>query len=340
MMILAVLAFLMPLPLFAHEVYVLDEHTVSRAMTAEWTNPFSAYYGNEFQFYLWGFICLVAFSTILAASTFRWFQARLAPFFHAIKPFALPLVRITVSLSLISFGLYGSLFGPELPFDSLFGGATTLFKALFVIAGCCICIGLATRSIALLGIAIYAYAWSVFGWYMLTYTDHLGALVLLVILGSGSYSIGHRYNMLRLPHRFRIFLHRFSPYAFPLLRILFGFGVMFAAIYAKFLHSDLALQVVLQYNLTEYFPFEPLFIVLGALIIEFLAGLMIFLGIEIRWTGLFLIFWLTLSLLYFQEAVWPHIVLFGLGLALFCHGYDHYSIEGRFLRKADTEPVF
>ena len=82
-----------------------------------------------------------------------------------------------------------------------------------------------------------------------------------------------------------------------------------------------------------------MFIVLGALIIEFLAGLMLVLGVAIRWTGLFLLFWLTLSLLYFQEAVWPHIILFGLGIAIFCHGYDSFSLEGLWLKKRGREPL-
>jgi hypothetical protein len=66
---------------------------------------------------------------------------------------------------------------------------------------------------------------------------------------------------------------------------------------------------------------------------------MLILGIEIRWTAIFVLFWLTLSLLYFGEAAWPHLVLFGLGIALFLHGYDRYSLEGQFLKKAHTEPV-
>jgi uncharacterized membrane protein YphA (DoxX/SURF4 family) len=121
--------------------------------------------------------------------------------------------------------------------------------------------------------------------------------------------------------------------------MLFGFGVMFAAAYAKYFHSELAVQTVIQHHLTDFFPFDPLFIVLGALIIEFLAGLMLFLGIAIRWTGLFLIFWLTLSQLYFRELWWVHVVLFGIGFAIFCHGYDRFSLEGRLLKKKGHEPV-
>ena len=93
------------------------------------------------------------------------------------------------------------------------------------------------------------------------------------------------------------------------------------------------------YNLTQYFPFDPLFIVLGAGIIEFLAGVFIIVGFEIRHTVLFLLFWLTLSLLFFQESVWPHLVLVGVLVALFMRGYDRYTVEGRFWGTGGREPV-
>lgn len=336
---LAPLASLAPGIVSAHEVYVLDAATVARALSAESVNPFTAYRGNEYEFYFWALVSLIVLSTILCVSVFRVFENALIPLFHCLKPLALPFVRLTVGISLISFGLYDALFGPELSFTAIFGTFSGAARALFVISGISILLGIAARSIALALIALYAYLFLVFGFYPLTYTDHLGSFLLLLILGSGAYSLGERYNFLHLPRTLRSFLHRFSHLAFPLMRMCFGFGVMFAAIYAKFVHSELALQVVLQYDLTRYFPFEPMFVVLGAFIIEFLAGLMMLLGIAVRWTGLFLIFWLTLSLLYFQEAVWPHVVLFGLGFALFAHGYDRYSLEGLFLKRRGGEPI-
>lgn len=323
----------------AHEVYVLDQETISRALAAESPNPFNAYAGNEYEFFFWALVSLIVLSTIVFASVFRVYEARLHPLLAYLKRFALPLVRMTVGASLISFGAYRSLFGPELPFTQLFGTAGSAVGIVCVAAGTLIVAGIGTRLIALCMLGVYAFAVYTFGWYAFTYSDHLGSFLVLLILGSGPWSLGVTYNIARMPFRLRLLLHRLSPYAFPLMRMLFGFGIMFAALYAKFIHSELALQVVMQYDLTRYFPFDPLFIVLGACIIEFLAGLMMFAGVAVRWTGLFLIFWLTLSLLYFQEAVWPHIILFGLGLAIFCHGYDRWSLEGYLLRHKGREPV-
>lgn len=332
-------AFCAPLVAAAHEVYVLDPSTVERAMEASFLNPFTAFFGNEHRFFFWGFLSFVVLSTILFASIFRLLEKRLDPVFFFLKRLAHPLVRLTVAASLISFGLYGALFGPELPLQRLFGGASELAQAALIALAAFILLGVFVRTAALLLLGLYAYAYIVFGWYVFTYTDHLGAYLLLLIFGSGRFALGRRFNMARAPQRIHSLFHRLSPYAFPLMRMLFGFGIMFASVYAKFFHSALAYQVVVEYNLTAYFPFDPLFVVLGALIIEFLAGVMMFVGVEIRWTGLFLIFWLTLSLLYFREAVWPHIVLFGLGLAIFFHGYDRYSLEGLFLKRHGREPV-
>jgi hypothetical protein len=323
----------------AHEVYVLDPATVEYAMRSGSTNPFTAFFGNEYEFFFWGAVTFVVFSTIFAASLFRLFERRLDPFFFRIKRFAHPVVRLTVGLSMLSFGLAGALFGPELPFDTLFGTLAPLMGWLFIAGGALVIAGLYVRTVAGIMVGIFAYAMSVFGWYVFTYTDHLGALMLLLVLGSGPYALGKHFNFACLSERSRSFFHRFSPLAFPATRILFGFSVMFAAVYAKFIHSELALQVVLQYNLTDYFPFEPMFVVLGAFIIEFIAGAMILAGLEIRWTALFLTFWLTLSLLYFQEAVWPHVILFGLAFAFFCHGYDRLSVGGMLMKRPGREPV-
>ncbi len=330
---------LCPFVASAHEVYVLDEHTIATALSTDSPNPFTAYIGNEYDFFLWGLISFIVMSTVLAASAFHFFERQAGPFFAYIKRFAHPIARTTVGLCLIGFGLSGALFGTELPFDALFGPLSAVAQILFFIAGAASIVGIYTRYIALVMIGIWAYAVSVFGSYILTYTDHLGAYILLFALGSGISSADYALKSGNLPSFLETLTRVIRPYSFPILRILFGFGIMFAAIYGKFVHSELGLQTVVQHNLTDYFPFEPLFIVLGALIIEFLAGLMILLGVAVRWTGVFLIFWLTLSQIYFGEIWWVHVVLFGIGLAIFCHGYDRYSLEGRFLKRHNLEPV-
>jgi hypothetical protein len=48
---------------------------------------------------------------------------------------------------------------------------------------------------------------------------------------------------------------------------------------------------------------------------------------------------LTLSILFFGEAVWPHIILFGVNVALFAHGYDQYKLGKLLQGERIGEPV-
>lgn len=329
---------LTPLTAFAHEMYVLPPSVIAASLAANSPNPFSAYFGNEYQFYFWAFVSFVVVSTIFFATIFRLFEQSTASFFRYIKRFALAFVRLGVGACLIFFSYNDALFGPEYPFGELVGYG--FFHELMVVItfalGVAVLAGLFTRYVALALIALWFYTAAVVGITVFDYTDFLGAFVLLYILGGGMWSLDHLLGIRSPKHAIQ---GRLQHLAFPIMRMALGFGAMFAAVYAKYIHAQLALEVVVRYDLTNYFPFDPIFVVLGALIIEFIAGAMLFFGIAIRWTGVFFIFWLTLSQLYFTEAVWPHLILFTLGLALFCHGYDRYSVEGWFFKNRKTEPV-
>jgi hypothetical protein len=328
-----------PLVTWAHEVYVLSPEVVKTAMAVPQPNPFMAYFGNEMQFFLYGAITFVVFTTVLAASAFRVFEKRLDPYLFALKQYALPIARVTVGLCFVAFAISGNLYGSELFLVDGYGSLAPLMQGVLLLLGVLTTVGLWTHIAGLGMLAVYLSALSVFGTYIFTYTDFLGVAALITILGAGRFSIDHFTGHEPL-HILTRTVQGLRPYAFAILRVCFGWGVLYASLYAKLVYSQLGLTVVTQYDLTRFFPFDPLFVVLGALIIEFIAGLMIFFGVALRWTLLFLAFWLTLSLLYFQELIWPHGILFGLAIALFLHGYDHYSLEGYFMKKKGKEPVF
>lgn len=326
-----------PLSTSAHEVYVLDKPTIASAMAAQSPNPFSAYFGNEFSFYFWGLVTFIVFSTALAATLFRVLEAQLTPIFNALKKFALPVARVATGLCFLAFAYSGNIYGSELFLSEGFGAYAPLIQLLIAMMGLLVTIGLWSKLAGLGMTLLYMCAYAAYGPYILTYTDFLGAALLVAILGGGKYSVDGALGI--GSPALLSFTKYLSPYAFAILRICFGWGVLYASVYAKFIHSQLALDVVTIYDLTRFFPFEPLFVVLGALIIEFLCGALVVFGVALRWTLLFLAGWLTLSLLYFQEMIWPHGILFGLAIALFLHGYDRYSLEGYVLKKRGIEPV-
>lgn len=329
----------LPALVSAHEVYVLDSATIARDVATVSPNPFEAFFTNQGRFFFWGFIVFVAVSTIFFMSIFRVFEEKTASVFSHLKRFAPLIERVTLGLSLIAFAYNSALFGPELPLAGIYGPAAPAVVLALYVTGFLILCGLFTRVSACAVACLALFSIPVHGWYMLTYTAYFVVTVVVGIMGGGAYSLDRlfkRKNNARFIEHLR---RRLEPYEMFVLRLGFGFSVIVAAFYAKFLHAALALDVIQQYRLTDYFRFEPLFIVLGALIIESLIGLFIVFGVEIRWTALFFLFWLTLSLFYFGENVWPHLALFGLNFMLFAHGYDRYSIEGRFFKKRRLEPV-
>src|SRR3989344_8709902 len=102
----------LPYVALGHEVYVLEDEVIAQALSATSPNPFGAYGGNERDFYLWAFISFIVLSTVLFASTFRFLEKRAQPLLTHLKRFALPLVRLTVGITLLVFGLRGVLYGP------------------------------------------------------------------------------------------------------------------------------------------------------------------------------------------------------------------------------------
>jgi uncharacterized membrane protein YphA (DoxX/SURF4 family) len=337
------LALVFPVVASAHEMYVLPKDAISYAMTMPPLQVFEIITANTGSFFFWGFIVVWAIFTVFTISISKPFEEHLAPRLTRLKPYAPLAARVTLGIAILAAGLTGALFGPELPLSSVLPeSAIPSANGLLVFAGALLIVGLFTRLISLALIGVYASMWLAHGTYMLTYTNYLGVMMLSLLVGSTHHALDcyicHLY-----PNFIQRIVHSLREHAFVILRIAFGISLIFASIYAKFFYAQLALETVIRYNLTNYFPFEPSFIVLGAFCIELLAGIFFILGLEVRFASLFLLFWLTLSLLYFQEAVWPHIILAGVAIAIFMHGYDKYTLQLHLMRRNGRrakEPVF
>ncbi len=315
----------------AHEVYILDAPTILRDVRTISPNPFEAYLTNQGRFFFWGFIAFVTVSTIFCMSLFGIFERWANPYLVRIKRYAPLVERVTLGLSLLVFAYVHALFGPELPLVGIYGVSAPIVTTLLYATGILVLLGLFTRAAALTFLLIALYSIAVHGVYMFMYTAYFVVAIVLFVVGGGVYSLDYLWREEK--GFIASFKKWFEPYEMLSLRIGFGVSIIAAAVYAKFLHTNLALDVIHIYHLTNYFQFDPLFVVLGAFIIECLIGIFIILGIEIRWTALFFLFWLMLSLLYFGEAAWPHLALFGFNIMLFFHGYDAYTLQGRFFKK-------
>lgn len=201
--------------------------------------------------------------------------------------------------------------GPELHLASMpFAG---IFRFVMFISSFMFLFGIGTELAALACLIAFTVGWFVFGWYLVTYLNYFGELVALLLFGSRTWSLDRVVQGT---------LNRFAglrTYETVIVRVCYGIALMYAAITIKFLHPILTVTVVEKYHLTQFhwlFPHDPLLVTLGAALAETAIGLFIMVGFETQLTVLVSLFYITLSLLFFREVVWPHLMLYGISLNL------------------------
>ncbi|HVW66745.1 MAG TPA: hypothetical protein VHA78_03345 [Candidatus Peribacteraceae bacterium] len=221
------------------------------------------------------------------------------------------IVRVAIAGSFFYSALTWAFLGPEISLHT-FPMAGLLRILLFVISGT-ILLGIFTEISAVIALIIFSIcAWQQ-NWYILTYLNYFGEIVALILFGSRKYSIDRLiFGPLRRFPTFREFES-------PIVRVCYGIALAYAAINIKFLHPELTVTVVNEYHLTQFhwlFPSDPLLVTFGAALSELVIGIFIILGFEVRLTVLISLFYITMSLLYFREVVWPHFLLYGISLNL------------------------
>jgi uncharacterized membrane protein YphA (DoxX/SURF4 family) len=324
-------------------VYVLEPEEVALALTLPPLSPVDVISENFSQFTFWAFIGIFMVTTVFLISISRKAENAFDPWLLKLKHYAPLVARVTVGASLVAAGHYGAIFGPELSLEATFGAIAPLVTLLLYTAGILMIAGMYVRIAALTALALFLVPTVQHGHYMFTYSNYLGEIAVLLIVGAHRVSMEHSIKEKKSGSLYQLrkqIYEWWSRHAFMILRIAFGISLIYASLYAKYIHAGLALAVVEKFNLTLYFPFAPDFLVLGASIVELLLGVFFLLGIEIRFTAIFLEIFLFLSLWFFGETVWPHIVLMGIPIAFFMYGYDKYSIEGYFFKDGDREPIF
>ncbi|MEK7500136.1 MAG: hypothetical protein AAB649_06035 [Patescibacteria group bacterium] len=318
----------------AHEVYVLDQDEIEHAFSVPTTNFIETIEAHFKQFLLSGLIGVVIVIAVLAISRMTLIEKFLDPFLHRIKHFAPLITQCTLGLALIASGYYNAAFGTELPLQDLFGASAGIVRFCFILFGGCILFGIYPRLAASAAFVMFLSFLFQYKTYMLNYGTYFGEALALMLFGSG-----YVLFKVKIPTFEKNIEHHLHKYKFFMLRVFFGFSLIYASVYAKYSHGGLALSTIEKYHLTNYFPFDPSFIVLGAFIIEVLVGIFFIIGFEVRFTSLVFLSFLTLSILFFGEAIWPHIILIGTSLAMFTHGYDRYTLGAKLSQRKDFEPV-
>jgi len=331
------LLFLAQYSVSAHEVYVLNSSEVGFALEAPAPDFISTINEHIGQFITWGLLTIIIILVIFFLSISRPFERFCDPWLDKLKKYAPHIAQITLGLALIASGYYHAIFGVELPLQATFGAFESLVSYGLIIIGIMLTIGLLPRIAAILATALFIGLIIHFKVYMLNYATYLGEALTIALFG-GAHTLFASNKMSHILTRvISPILHK---YKFLIMRILFGVSLVYASLYAKLIHGALALEVVSKYNLTHYFPFDPVFLVLGSMLIEVLLGICFMIGFEIRFASLFFLIFLTLSLVFFGEAVWPHIILIGTAIAMFTHGYDPYTFSVKLERHKELDPVF
>jgi len=311
--VIAVMAFFVPRTVvFAHEVYVLTKEQFAEGLKNQGLRALTALESPE---NLLIFIKISLAILLLLILNFFFQRSRIGKKLdrrlERLVRFGPLLVRLAIAFSFLFSALDGKFLGPELslgmmPFSSILRVA--LFVASFFLA-----FGIWTELAALLAFLVFTIGAYTFHWYLLTYLNYLGEILVLFLFGSRNWSLD--YYLFGPLKRFK----KLRNYETMILRVFYGVGIAYAAISVKFLHPILTVTVVKLYNLTRFhwlFPSDPLLVTLGAALVEFLIGVFLILGFEVRLTVFVSLVYLTLSLMYFREAMWPHLILYGISLNL------------------------
>ncbi len=312
-------------PTFAHEVYVLSPKQISQDQQAHSPNIWQALssFHNLRIFILGGLLTLAIFALAIFLKSTKPAQ-KLGKFIDKATVFAPDIIRVAFGVSLLLSAFHHALFGPELPLNNF--PAPRIAGAILYVLGIGLVLGIFSRWLAAASIVLYVVAFTVKGWYMLTYINYLGEALAVYLFPRQNFSLDKLIAKLR---HVKERSPRDEKYSMPVARLLFGFSIIYAAINVKFVTANLSLDVVNRYHLTHYFPFDPLFIVLGAGLVEILIGLLYMLGLLQRFNTVFFLIFLTASLMFFKEDVWPHYLLIALAVGIFLHKPDTWAIDNR-----------
>jgi len=307
----------------AHEVYVLTPGQTILDQQADSPNPFTALSdpANVKLFLLFAVLTLAILVFALFLKSIKPMQ-RLGKFIDKASVFAPDLIRVAFGASLVLSATNNSLFGPELPLYSF--PMPEVFKVLLLVAGIGLILGVLTSLFAALAGLFFVYGFLYEGIYMLTYVNYLGEALAVMLFPVQNFSVDRLILRLR---KLKPAKPKFAKYSMPTARLLFGFSLLWTALSVKLADSALSLDVVEQYNLTDYFQFDPLFIVLGAALVESLIAILYMLGLLQRFNTVFFLIFLTLSITFFKEDIWPHYLLIALGIGIFLHKPDDWALD-------------
>lgn len=319
----------LPLIALAHENYVLPTADITRGMNDWSINVFDALKtpGNLVIILYVGLGALIVFFLYYLFWTSP-LGIRLDKRVRKLEPLGHIMLRATLGVFFIASGLFNSFLGPEIPLASIPLGLA-LKPILFIVGGLLI-VGLLSRVLGIIGLALLLLTTFAYGNYMLTYGNYFGELMALALYGSTIFSLDS------LIAKQSAFAKKYKKWEIPLIRITYGISILYPAISVKLLHPSIILKIVGTYGLNHInwlFPSDPLLIALGSGLAQVALGLFIIIGFETRLSAFATLILYTLSILFFKEAVWPHYILLALALYLTINNGGGWTVDNWLLKK-------
>lgn len=220
-------------------------------------------------------------------------------------------VRFSVAAALLVGAMHNSFLGPELDFTAIphYG----FIQIMLICAGVMILFGIFTEVAGVIAMSVMVLYFVKFGHYVFSYFNYFGEFLVLILFGMRVFSVDkHIFGRLG-------YMKHFEKYETLITRVTYGIALVYTAVTVKLLHPEITEHVVSYWHINDFnwlFPSDPTLVTLGAAIVEIVLGLFIILGFELRLFVLISLFYLTLSLIYFREMVWPHLLLYGLSFNL------------------------
>ena len=312
---------------FAHEAYVLNNEQFTQGLKEFSANPLAPLFDPskiQISIIITVIVVLVYLVNVLFSTTKNAaFLDKKIKKISVIGPF---LIRLAVGASLFIGAQSDALFAPELSISFLPFSET--LEIIITITSIMIFLGIFTEVAAIFALCIFTLATFFYGQYMITYANYLGEIIVLILFGSRFLSID---SILFRKKLFISKLERFKHLEVPIVRILYGIALIYAAYSIKFLHQSIPMMVYDEYSLKQVFNASAEYISAGAGLTELTIGLFIFVGFAQRLTVTIMLIFLTLSLIYFKELVWPHLILFGIAISLIINSGDKLTLDYYFI---------
>lgn len=128
-------------------------------------------------------------------------------------------------------------------------------------------------------------------------------------------------------------LKKYKKYVPLIVRTGFGVVMIYLSLYEKIFNPHLFEQVVINYSLTEIIPVSSPMWVFSTGSIEFIIGLLIFIGFRTRIVSVIAFVMLSFSFFYFKESVYSHVTLFSALGVLFIVGSGKISIDNYIINR-------